>query len=138
VSPPSSPGHLEPAPLPPAGPPHRPPQTSRKDTVHSGPSPRLLLTLGTVYCFLGQTARVSDLHMVLSRNCIQPPSKWAPHPLRAPLLTLQPCSMPREPIGLWNTHCSQSPRALTCSRGSRFHPIYPCGGQAAGRLRSPA
>lgn len=63
--------------------------------MHSGPSPRLLPTLGTAHCSLGQTARVSDLHMALRRNCTQPPSKWGPpRPLSAPLLTLEPCFFP--------------------------------------------
>lgn len=135
---PSSVGHLEPAPLPPARPPHRPPQTLRKDScafrpfcqISSHPQDCILLPRTNSPALKSTHGSPPELHIA--------PFKMGPLAPESPSPHSGTMLLPREPPGLWNTHRSPLPRALTCSRGSRFHPIYPCGGQAAGRLRSPA
>lgn len=146
ASTPSSPGHLEPAPchLPglSLGLPGPPGVLTRVEAL----LPDYFSPPG-LYRASFDKRPPSQLHSQgFPRNCTQPLLNWAPHPIRAPLLTQQ--TSPHSEILLFSRESSgplerapsppTSQGALTCSRGSRFHPIYPCGDQAAWRLWSPA
>lgn len=86
MSPPSSPGHLEPAPLPPAGPPHRPRQTSRKDSrafrpfyqVTSHPQDSILLPRTNSSGLRSSHGSQPELHTTPFK--MGPPSPESPSP----------------------------------------------------------
>lgn len=144
MSTPSSPGHLEPAPC------HLPslllglPGPSEVLTCDQALLPDDFLPPGVHRAsFDKRPPSQRSLHKVspgTAHSPLQtgPPIKKSPSPYSGNLPSLgNPALHARVPESFGARTVPPFQGALTCSRGSRFHPIYPCGGQAARRLWSP-